>query len=39
MAPLGAKLAHSLSRRALSQAFAAFLLVVAARMFYRTLAR
>lgn len=38
MAPLGAKLAHSLSRRALSQAFAAFLLVVAARMFYRTLA-
>lgn len=38
MAPLGARLAHSLSRRALSQAFAGFLLVVALRMFYRTLA-
>ena len=38
MAPQGAKLAHSLSRRALSQAFAALLFVVAIRMFYRTFA-
>jgi uncharacterized protein len=38
MAPLGAKLAHTLSRRALSQAFAAFLFIVAIRMFYRTFA-
>lgn len=35
MAPLGARLAHSLSRRHLSIAFGAFLLVVAARMLYR----
>ena len=34
-APLGARLAHSLDRRRLSAAFGAFLLVVAARMFYR----
>jgi uncharacterized membrane protein YfcA len=38
MAPLGARLAHSLSKRALSQAFAVFLLLVAIRMFYRSLA-
>jgi uncharacterized membrane protein YfcA len=38
MAPLGAKLAHALSRRALSQAFAVFLFIVAVRMFYRTFA-
>ena len=38
MAPLGAKLAHALSRRALSQAFAVFLFIVAMRMFYRTFA-
>jgi uncharacterized membrane protein YfcA len=38
MAPLGARVAHALSKRALSQAFAAFLLLVAARMFYRTFA-
>ena len=37
-APLGARLAHSLDRRRLSAAFGAFLLVVAARMFYRYLA-
>ena len=35
MAPLGAKVAHSLSRRHLSIAFGCFLLVVAARMLYR----
>ena len=35
-APLGARLAHSLDRRRLSAAFGAFLLVVAARMLYRT---
>jgi uncharacterized membrane protein YfcA len=38
MAPRGAQLAHTLSKRALSQAFALFLFVVAARMFYRTFA-
>jgi len=37
MAPIGAKLAHLLSRRALSAVFGGFLLVVAARMLYRTL--
>jgi uncharacterized protein len=35
MAPLGARAAHTLSRRRLSAAFGAFLLVVAARMLYR----
>jgi uncharacterized membrane protein YfcA len=35
-APLGAKIAHGLSRRALSVAFGAFLFIVAARMLYRT---
>jgi len=34
-APLGAKLAHSLTRRQLSAAFGLFLLVSALRMFYR----
>jgi uncharacterized membrane protein YfcA len=38
MAPLGARLAHSLDRRRLSAAFGVFLLVVAGRMLYRTLA-
>jgi len=38
MAPLGARLAHALDRRKLSAAFGAFLLLVAARMLYRTLA-
>jgi uncharacterized protein len=38
VAPLGAKLAHALDRRRLSVAFGAFLLVVAARMLYRTFA-
>ncbi len=38
MAPVGARIAHTLSRRALSQAFAVFLLIVALRMFYRTIA-
>jgi len=38
VAPLGARLAHSLDRRRLSAAFGAFLLVVAARMLYRTFA-
>ncbi len=37
-APLGARLAHALSRRALSQVFGAFLCVVAVRMLYRTFA-
>ncbi len=37
-APLGARLAHAMSKRALSQAFGLFLLLVAARMIYRTLA-
>ena len=36
LAPLGARLAHALDRRWLSAAFGAFLLVVAARMLYRT---
>jgi len=35
MAPLGARVAHSLTRRQLSVAFGCFLLVVAARMLYR----
>lgn len=38
VAPLGARLAHSLDRRRLSAAFGLFLLVVAARMLYRALA-
>ncbi len=36
-APLGARVAHSLSPRLLSLAFGAFLLLVAARMLYRSL--
>jgi len=35
VAPLGARLAHSLDRRRLSAAFGVFLLLVAARMLYR----
>lgn len=35
LAPLGAKLAHSLNRRQLGVAFGGFLLVVAGRMLYR----
>ncbi len=35
-APLGARIAHALSRRALSAAFGLFLFVVAVRMLYRT---
>lgn len=35
VAPVGARLAHSLDRRRLSAAFGAFLLIVAARMLYR----
>jgi uncharacterized membrane protein YfcA len=38
VAPLGARLAHSLDRRKLSAAFGLFLLVVAGRMLYRSLA-
>lgn len=38
VAPLGARLAHSLDRRRLSAAFGVFLLAVAARMLYRALA-
>jgi uncharacterized membrane protein YfcA len=38
MAPLGARLAHSLDRRRLSAAFGAFLLLVATRMLYRVFA-
>lgn len=38
VAPLGARLAHSLDRRRLSAAFGVFLLVVAVRMLWRTLA-
>jgi uncharacterized membrane protein YfcA len=38
VAPVGARLAHSLDRRRLSAAFGVFLLVVAARMLYRTFA-
>jgi uncharacterized membrane protein YfcA len=37
VAPLGVRLAHSLDRRRLSAAFGVFLLLVAARMLYRTL--
>jgi uncharacterized membrane protein YfcA len=37
VAPLGARLAHSLDRRRLSVAFGVFLSVVAARMLYRAL--
>jgi len=37
VAPLGAKLAHSLDRRKLSAAFGCFLLIVATRMLYRVL--
>ncbi len=37
LAPLGARLAHLLSRRVLSAVFGGFLLIVAARMLYRTL--
>jgi len=37
VAPLGARLAHSLDRRKLSAAFGLFLLVVAIRMLYRVL--
>jgi uncharacterized membrane protein YfcA len=36
-ATLGARFAHSLSRRKLSIAFGAFLLLVGARMLYRAL--
>lgn len=35
-APLGVKIAHSLSQRQLSMTFGAFLMIVAARMMYRT---
>ena len=35
VAPVGARLAHSLDRRKLSAAFGVFLLIVAARMIYR----
>jgi uncharacterized membrane protein YfcA len=38
VAPIGARLAHSLDRRRLSAAFGAFLLIVAARMLYRSFA-
>jgi uncharacterized membrane protein YfcA len=38
VAPLGARLAHSLDRRRLSAAFGVFLLIVAARMLHRALA-
>ncbi len=38
-APLGARIAHGLSRRALRRAFGAFLLAVAARMFWTALGR
>ena len=37
-APLGARLAHALGKRTLSQLFGAFLLVVATRMLLRTFA-
>jgi uncharacterized membrane protein YfcA len=37
VAPIGAKLAHTLDRRLLSAAFGLFLLIVAARMLYRVL--
>lgn len=35
-APLGARIAHALSKRRLAQAFGAFLLLVAVRMLYRS---
>jgi len=38
IAPIGARLAHTLDRRHLSAAFGVFLLIVAARMLYRALA-
>ena len=38
MAPVGARLAHSMDRRRLSAAFGLFLALVAARMLYRALA-
>jgi uncharacterized membrane protein YfcA len=38
VAPLGARLAHSLDRRRLSAAFGVFLALVAARMLYRAFA-
>ncbi len=38
VAPLGARLAHSLDRRRLSAAFGVFLVLVAARMLYRAFA-
>jgi uncharacterized membrane protein YfcA len=38
MAALGARAAHSLSRRRLAQAFGLFLLIVGSRMIYRALA-
>jgi uncharacterized membrane protein YfcA len=37
-APLGARIAHGLSRRALGVTFGVFLAIVAARMLYRTFA-
>lgn len=37
MAPVGARVAHALSRRRLAQAFGIFLLVVGARMLYRAI--
>lgn len=37
-APIGAKLAHAIDRRRLSQVFGAFLILVATRMLYRTFA-
>jgi uncharacterized protein len=36
MAPVGARLAHALDKRTLSQAFGVFLFIVAARMLYRS---
>ena len=38
MAPIGARLAHRLPRRTLSAAFGVFLLIVAGRMVYRSIA-
>jgi uncharacterized protein len=37
-ATLGARVAHALSRRRLSQAFGLFLLIVGGRMLYRAIA-
>jgi uncharacterized membrane protein YfcA len=37
VAPVGARLAHSLDRRRLSAAFGVFLLIVAVRMLWRTI--